>query len=223
MEQSGLLRMGAGRPRNPLQPWRRKKRNVTLRGQQSPLLGYRGSCTRAGPGSQGCGKSGASVVLRSSGSESQEELDTCLPDSLPSFYPDETRGLFSFNPVLERPIAKTAWRAFEASDKRPGGYSGLNWEEHKLPIPTLTKEQIDAHEHLHIDSRGLWAVESSPRALGRSGIEVDNEQGDKVELWRSYHPEPRGHTALLVNSRLPVAKAARLPTPAWRKEKEKHS
>jgi len=50
--KSNLCRMGAGRPRNPLQPWRRKKRNVTRRGQQSPLLGYRGSCTRAGPGSQ---------------------------------------------------------------------------------------------------------------------------------------------------------------------------
>eukprot|EP00064_Thunnus_orientalis_P000783 superscaffoldBa00000044_g784 len=37
-----------------------------------------------------------------------------------------------------------------------------------------------------------------PRAQGRSGIEVDNEQGDKLELWRSYHPEPLGHTALLV-------------------------
>ncbi|KAG7483023.1 ADAMTS 3 [Solea senegalensis] len=38
----------------------------------------------------------------------------------------------------------------------------------------------------------------SPRAQGRSGIEVDNEQGDKVELWRSYHPEPWGHMAVLV-------------------------
>ncbi|KAI4829717.1 hypothetical protein KUCAC02_001391, partial [Chaenocephalus aceratus] len=38
----------------------------------------------------------------------------------------------------------------------------------------------------------------SLRTQGRSGIEVDNEQRDKVELWRSYHPEPPGHTALLV-------------------------
>lgn len=38
----------------------------------------------------------------------------------------------------------------------------------------------------------------SLRAQGRSGIEVDNEQRDKVELWQSYHPEPPGHTALLV-------------------------
>lgn len=38
----------------------------------------------------------------------------------------------------------------------------------------------------------------SLRAHSRSGIEVDNEQEDKVELWRSYHPEPLGHTALLV-------------------------
>lgn len=30
----------------------------------------------------------------------------------------------------------------------------------------------------------------SPRARVRPRIEVDNEQGDKVELWRSYHPEP---------------------------------
>lgn len=38
-----------------------------------------------------------------------------------------------------------------------------------------------------------------PGAQGRSGAEVDNEQwGDKLELWRSYHPEPPGHTALLV-------------------------
>lgn len=50
--KSNLCRTGAGRPRNPLQPWRRKKRNVTPRGQWPPLLGYRGSCTRAGPGSQ---------------------------------------------------------------------------------------------------------------------------------------------------------------------------
>lgn len=39
---------------------------------------------------------------------------------------------------------------------------------------------------------------STPRARGRSRIEVDNEQGDKVELWQYYHPEPPGHTALLV-------------------------
>lgn len=50
--KSNSCRMGAGRPRNPLQPWRRKKRNVTPRGQRSPLPGYKGSCTRAGPGSQ---------------------------------------------------------------------------------------------------------------------------------------------------------------------------
>lgn len=39
---------------------------------------------------------------------------------------------------------------------------------------------------------------STLRARRRSRTEVDNEQGDKVELWRSYHPEPPGHTALLV-------------------------
>lgn len=38
----------------------------------------------------------------------------------------------------------------------------------------------------------------SLRAQGRSGIEVDNEQRDQVELWQSYHPEPPGHLALLV-------------------------
>lgn len=50
--KSNLCGMGAGRTRNPLQPRRRKRRNVTPRGQWSPLQGYRGSCTRAGPGSQ---------------------------------------------------------------------------------------------------------------------------------------------------------------------------
>lgn len=53
--KSNLCRMGAGRPRNPLQPQRRKNWNVTLRGQRSPLLGYRGSCTRAGPGHRSVG------------------------------------------------------------------------------------------------------------------------------------------------------------------------
>ncbi|KAK2854107.1 hypothetical protein Q5P01_006768 [Channa striata] len=47
-----FISMDAGRPRNPLQPWRRKTRNVTPRGQWSPLPGYRGSRKRAGPGSQ---------------------------------------------------------------------------------------------------------------------------------------------------------------------------
>lgn len=37
-----------------------------------------------------------------------------------------------------------------------------------------------------------------PEGSHRSCTQLDNEQGDKVELWRSYHPEPPGHTALLV-------------------------
>lgn len=40
-------------------------------------------------------------------------------DSLPSFHPDETQGLFSFKPLLERPIEKTAWvRMYREPNKR---------------------------------------------------------------------------------------------------------
>lgn len=62
--KSNLCRMGAERPRNPLQPWRRKKRNVTPRGQWSPLPGYEGSCNRAGPGSQVSGLAHSTLPWR---------------------------------------------------------------------------------------------------------------------------------------------------------------
>lgn len=39
---------------------------------------------------------------------------------------------------------------------------------------------------------------AAPEGSQRSCTQLDNEQGDKVELWPSYHPEPPGHTALLV-------------------------
>lgn len=39
---------------------------------------------------------------------------------------------------------------------------------------------------------------AAPRGLAQILHQLDNEQGDKVELWRSYHPEPPGHAALLV-------------------------
>lgn len=50
--KSNLCREGAGEPGIPCSLQRRKKRNLTPRGQRSPLSGYRGSCARAGLGSQ---------------------------------------------------------------------------------------------------------------------------------------------------------------------------
>lgn len=61
---SNLFRMAAGALINPLQPQRRKKRNVTPRGQWSPLLGYRGSCIRAGLGSQVSGLAHSALPWR---------------------------------------------------------------------------------------------------------------------------------------------------------------
>lgn len=66
-----------------------------------------------------------------------------------------------------------------------------------------SREPVCLPANLQAAAGSGWQREACPRcstlrARRRSRSEVDNEQGDKVELWRSYHPEPPGHTALLV-------------------------
>ncbi|KAK1891583.1 Aequorin-1, partial [Dissostichus eleginoides] len=88
----------------------------------------------------------------------------------------------------KRPRNQTLWRVINTTES-PGLGKGHSIQKAFQPGNGVLRRAEEGGEELPC---------CSLRAQGRSGIEVDNEQRDKVELWRSYHPEPPGHTALLV-------------------------